>query len=245
VLEWVRQLYDIEDRAHDFTPAERQALRQREAVPILDRIEAYVDELAPRALPKSALGKSLTYARNQRAALRRYVEDGRLTIDNVSEQTVRPQAIGRNYAQFPIMQSPTQPPAALCCLAAVPVRIIHRARHEDRTHHVAGRSARVGAIPLSTLEIDRVVRSSRCQPQTVSARTLETHIAQCEPDYPDRFAHHHRPNRCDFRVLACPVAMTPHNRELGIRQRIVSEVPAARPRAQEGPCRHFGYNALN
>jgi transposase len=101
VLEWIRQLYDIEDRARDFTPGERQALRQRESVPILDRIEAYLDELSPRALPKSALGKALTYARNQRAALRQYLSDGRLTIDNnLSEQTVRPQAIGRKNWEF-------------------------------------------------------------------------------------------------------------------------------------------------
>ena len=46
VLEWIRQLYDIEDRAHDDTPAERQALRERESVPILDRIEQYLDELS-------------------------------------------------------------------------------------------------------------------------------------------------------------------------------------------------------
>jgi Transposase IS66 family len=32
-------------------------------------------------LPKSAMGKAVTYARNQWAALRRYVTDGRLTID--------------------------------------------------------------------------------------------------------------------------------------------------------------------
>jgi hypothetical protein len=65
-----------------------------------------LDEWSPRILPKSALGKALTYARNQRAALRRYVTDGRLTIDNnVSERTLRPQAVGRNYAQFPIMRS--------------------------------------------------------------------------------------------------------------------------------------------
>lgn len=101
VLEWIRQLYDIEDRARDFTPGERQALRQRESGPIVDRIEAYLDELSPRALPKSALGKALTYARNQRAALRQYLSDGRLTIDNnLSEQTVRPQAIGRKNWEF-------------------------------------------------------------------------------------------------------------------------------------------------
>jgi transposase len=101
ILEWIRQLYDLEERAHDVTAMERQALRQRESVPILDRIEAYLDELSPRVLPKSALGKALTYARNQRAALRRYVTDGRLTIDNnVSERTLRLQAIGRKNWEF-------------------------------------------------------------------------------------------------------------------------------------------------
>jgi len=101
VLEWIRQLYDIEDRARDMVPAERQALRQGESVPILDRIEAYLDELSPRILPKSALGKAMTYARNQRAALRRYTSDGRLTIDNnVSERTLRLQAIGRKNWEF-------------------------------------------------------------------------------------------------------------------------------------------------
>jgi transposase len=101
VLEWVRQLYDVEDRARDFTAAQRQSLRQRESAPILDRIEKYLDELSPRILPKSALGKAVTYARNQRVALRQYVSDGRLTIDNnVSERTLRLQAIGRKNWQF-------------------------------------------------------------------------------------------------------------------------------------------------
>ena len=101
VLEWIRQLYDVEDRARDLTAEARQAMRERESVPILDRIEAYLDELSPRVLPKSALGKALTYARNQRAALRRYVTDGRLTIDNnVSERTLRLQAIGRKNWLF-------------------------------------------------------------------------------------------------------------------------------------------------
>ena len=70
-------------------------------MPILDRIEAKLDELTGRVLPKSALGKAVTYARNQWAALRRYTSDGRLTIDNnVSERTLRLQAIGRKNWEF-------------------------------------------------------------------------------------------------------------------------------------------------
>src|SRR5262249_39925804 len=91
----------IEDLVRELTAEERQALRQRESVPILDRIEAYLDELAGRVLPKSGLGKAVTYAKNQRAALRRYTGDGRLTIDNnVSERTLRLQAIGRKAWEF-------------------------------------------------------------------------------------------------------------------------------------------------
>jgi hypothetical protein len=42
-----------------------------------------------------------TYARNQRAALRQYVDDGRLTIDNnTSERALRLQAIGRKNWEF-------------------------------------------------------------------------------------------------------------------------------------------------
>src|SRR5262249_21245648 len=100
-LEWIRQLYDVEDRARDFTPGARQALRQRESVPILDRLEKYLDELSSRVLPKSALAKAITCARNQRAALRCYTSDGRLTIDNnVSERTLRLQALGRKNGEF-------------------------------------------------------------------------------------------------------------------------------------------------
>jgi transposase len=101
ILEWIRQLYDVEDRARELTPEQRQALRQRESVPILDRIEKKLDDLGDRLLPKSAMGKAVTYARNQWAALRRYVTDGRLTIDNnVSERTLRLQAIGRRNWSF-------------------------------------------------------------------------------------------------------------------------------------------------
>ncbi len=97
MLEWVRQLYDIEDRAHDRSADARRRLRAAEANPVLDKIEAYVAELAPRVLPKSSLAKAVTYARNQWEALRRYTDDGRLTIDNnVSERTLRHQAIGRS-----------------------------------------------------------------------------------------------------------------------------------------------------
>jgi transposase len=101
ILEWIRQLYDVEERARTRTEAARATLRQHEAEPVLDRIEAYLAQLERRALPKSVLAKAVSYALNQWQALRRYTTDGRLSIDNnVSERTLRHQAIGRKNWLF-------------------------------------------------------------------------------------------------------------------------------------------------
>lgn len=101
IVEWIRQLYDIEEQARSLSDQARQSLREQEANPVLDRIEVYLAELSLRALPKSPLGKAVSYAQNQWQALRRYTEDGRLSIDNnKSERTVRAQAVGRKNWLF-------------------------------------------------------------------------------------------------------------------------------------------------
>ena len=101
VLEWIQQLYDIEDRARPLTATARCALRGVEANPVLDKLEVHLANLASTVLPKSVLAKAVTYARNQWEALRCYTKDGRLTIDNnISERTLRHQAIGRKNWLF-------------------------------------------------------------------------------------------------------------------------------------------------
>lgn len=101
VLEWIRQLYDIEDRARPLPAEARAGLRRLEAEPVLDKLEEYLRSLTFKLLPKSALSKAVNYALNQWDALRRYTSDGRLTIDNnVSERTLRHQAIGRKNWLF-------------------------------------------------------------------------------------------------------------------------------------------------
>ena len=101
VLQWIGQLYDIEDRAKPLSDDARCQLRCAESNPVLDKIEAYLEELVLMALPKSSLAKAVNYARNQWDALRCYTTDGRLTIDNnTCERTIRHQAIGRKNWLF-------------------------------------------------------------------------------------------------------------------------------------------------
>lgn len=100
-LAFFGQLYDLEDRARDFSPDQRRALRQREAVPLLDRLRAWLAEQASAALPKLKWGEAVGYARNQWSALVNYVDDGRLPIDNNdTERDLRALTIGRRNWLF-------------------------------------------------------------------------------------------------------------------------------------------------
>jgi transposase len=111
-VEWIRQLYAIERDLPPLLPPtddptaseqrrkreeQRQQIRQAEAEPILNELKKWLDEQRAKALPKSALGQAIGYALNNWEALKRYVEQGYLAIDNnLSERTLRAIALGRN-----------------------------------------------------------------------------------------------------------------------------------------------------
>jgi transposase len=98
-LGWIQQLHDLEDRARSWPVEDRLRLRVAEAVPILDRMRARLDAVAPELRPSSKLAEAVEYARNRWAALTRYTTDGRIPIDNnVVERLFRGIAVGRkNY----------------------------------------------------------------------------------------------------------------------------------------------------
>jgi hypothetical protein len=99
---WGR-LYEIEDRAkkENYNSAQLLEARQKEAKPILAEIKTVLDEYRGQVLPKSPMGKAITYASNQWEALIRYVENPMLDIDNnLSERTLRMVVIGRKNYMF-------------------------------------------------------------------------------------------------------------------------------------------------
>jgi transposase len=97
-----QQLYDIEDRAKNFSPEERLALRQAEAAPVWDSIGQWLEsDAARRVLPKSKLGEALGYLKNHWDPLRLYLTDGLMPIDNNDvEQLMKQVAIGRKNWLF-------------------------------------------------------------------------------------------------------------------------------------------------
>ncbi len=70
-------------------------------MPLLKSIKYWMVSQEMDVLPKSALGEAFTYARNQWAALNRYVEDGDLAIDNnAAERALRGIPVGRKNWLF-------------------------------------------------------------------------------------------------------------------------------------------------
>jgi hypothetical protein len=102
MVAFFRQLYAVEYRGALLTTVELQELRQRDAVPIWQRMARWLEQdEVRRVLPKSAIGKAVGYLRNQWSALQLYLKDGRLPLDNShSERVIRPLTIGRKNWMF-------------------------------------------------------------------------------------------------------------------------------------------------
>lgn len=102
-LATIGRLYQIEDEATEknLVGAARTEYRSEHAKPLLEDFYRWADEQAKTARPKSPLGEALTYVKNQRETLLRYLEDGRIPIDNNrSERNLRLVAVGRKNWLF-------------------------------------------------------------------------------------------------------------------------------------------------
>jgi transposase len=94
----IRALYAIEAEAkkEQLVGAALTAYRRDQAQPLIEQFENWLVEEVPKTLPKSKIGEAFGYAINQWQSLKRYLDDGRLNMDNgPAEQAIRPLAVGR------------------------------------------------------------------------------------------------------------------------------------------------------
>jgi transposase len=97
----IRALYQIEDAVRDAPPEARHARRQQDAPALWAALKAKAQALQPTVLPKSTLGKALSYFLDEYDALIGYLRDGRFEIDNnLIENDIRPTAVGRKRWLF-------------------------------------------------------------------------------------------------------------------------------------------------
>jgi len=99
----IRKLYAIERRAQKLglDVDAVAALRRDESRPILDRLRDALGVWQGQVLDKSPMGRAISYALAQWTALTRYVDDGRLLMDNNrAENALRGIAVGRKNWLF-------------------------------------------------------------------------------------------------------------------------------------------------
>ncbi len=100
-LEFIRVLYRIERQARELPAEARRDLRRALAEPVLEELRSWLDAALPEVPPATPIGKALGYLASQWERLKRYLDDGRLAIDNnACENAIRPFVIGRRNWLF-------------------------------------------------------------------------------------------------------------------------------------------------
>jgi transposase len=100
-LQLIARLYRIETLADTkrLSPKERALMRRERSLPVLEKLKRTLAASLPNEPPSSELAKASRYILNHWDALTRFIDDGRLLLDNnVTEQQMRDIALGRkNY----------------------------------------------------------------------------------------------------------------------------------------------------
>ena len=98
-LRRIGDLYDIEREIRGRPPDERRFERKARAGPLLDELRQWLQSTLSTISAKSELATAIRYALTRWQALSRYVDDGRIEIDNnAAERALRDVALGRkNY----------------------------------------------------------------------------------------------------------------------------------------------------
>ena len=117
----MQELYAIERKARELnlTHQQRYELRQKESLPILKDIEAWLKNNIIQVLPKSPIGEAIAYSLERWDKLTYYATDGEAEIDNnLVENAIRPVALGRKNYLFAGSHEAAQRAAMLYSLLA-------------------------------------------------------------------------------------------------------------------------------
>jgi transposase len=92
-------LYGIEEQIRGKPPDQRRAARQAQSKPLLDALREWFEATLSKLSRKSETTAAIRYAFTRWEALTRFVDDGRIEIDNnAAERSLRGVALGRkNY----------------------------------------------------------------------------------------------------------------------------------------------------
>lgn len=94
-LNHIQKLYALESQLKTVPPDKKYDARQTLAKPLLEQFKSWLDKSSESVTKESLLGAAITYSLNQWPKLMRYLDDGRLNIDNNrAERAIKPFVIG-------------------------------------------------------------------------------------------------------------------------------------------------------
>lgn len=100
-LRRIAALYKVEDAIRGRPAIEREIARNSDARPIVESLKPWLEQELGRIPGGSALAEAIRYALGRWTALCRFVDDGRIEIDNNAvERAIRPIALGRKNHLF-------------------------------------------------------------------------------------------------------------------------------------------------
>ncbi len=101
LLDRIGALYAVEASVRGKPPDVRARARQERGRPAVNALRAVIDDALRKLSPRSEMAKALRYGVKLWPALTRYLDDGRLEIDNgVAERALRGVAVGRRNWLF-------------------------------------------------------------------------------------------------------------------------------------------------
>ncbi len=103
ILNQIQLLYRWETQMSESRagPRLKESIRQSHSRMVVERLEKAFQKLKNKYLPQSNMGKALTYAINQGEALKKFLENGEVDIDNNGvERIIRPTVIGKKNFLF-------------------------------------------------------------------------------------------------------------------------------------------------
>jgi transposase len=100
-LALIGELFRIERAIAEAPPGKRGSVRAQQSRPIVERFFSWCDGEVDSVLDDTPIAKAIGYARNQRDALKRFLDDARLPLcNNISERSLRREVVGRRNWMF-------------------------------------------------------------------------------------------------------------------------------------------------
>lgn len=120
-LKEIQLLYRIDQACNEngYDTERRLAGRQQKAKPIIDALKVWMETEGVKYSSSSLIGKAITYAYKRWDNMMRYLNDGRIHIDNnLAENAIRPITLGRKNYLFCGNDEAAENMSVVCSLLA-------------------------------------------------------------------------------------------------------------------------------